>query len=240
MTTCRALRRCRLAITACFAASPQAECRRRRTRPARSATNVVTSVAGASGLSAGGTRIKSVLDPSGRSTTAVRGSFLSWLLAGKYDRLAIEPDGDARPACRARAGPSAPTGETTGTARIGGVLAGRRRPGATGRPGPRRWHSLAATRARGPGRRRPVPRRSSLRCRVDARRAARFVNRADHLVLPDDADRLLERGQIGEQVDELLVGHRLGQALGHERDVAGPALLDRAGRDRDPLARRRS
>ena len=45
-----------------------------------------------------------------------------------------------------------------------------------------------------------------------------------------------ERGEEGEQVDQLLVAHRLGQPLGHQRDVAGLAVLDLAGPDRDPLA----
>ena len=41
--------------------------------------------------------------------------------------------------------------------------------------------------------------------------------------------------QIGEQVDELCVSHRLGQSFGHQRDVAGSALFDQRGLDGDSL-----
>ena len=44
------------------------------------------------------------------------------------------------------------------------------------------------------------------------------------------------RAQEGEQVDQFLVAHRLGQPFGHQRDFAELAVLDVAGPDRHPLA----
>ena len=60
------------------------------------------------------------------------------------------------------------------------------------------------------------------------------------LVLAHDAHRLPQGREEGEQVDQVLVAHRLGQAFGHQRDVAGWAILDVAGPDRRPASPRPS
>ena len=59
------------------------------------------------------------------------------------------------------------------------------------------------------------------------------------MVLAGDGNRLAERVQEGDQVDELGLGQALGQTIRHQRDVAGPPILDASGGNRDALARRR-
>ena len=65
--------------------------------------------------------------------------------------------------------------------------------------------------------------------RVDQPRAVRLINRADRLVLANDADRLLQESSGTRAGRRAPGGHRLRQPFGHERDVAGPPVFDRRG-----------
>ena len=170
----------------------------------RSATNVVTSEAWASGRPPCATRIKSVLAPWGRSTTAVRGSFLSWLLAGNATRLPLSHTETSAGVSMTKRGllPDRRVHRDRVHMRHAWVAGDQE---ASSRPVLRRLHSPAARRAGGPGRRRSVP---EVQLRKRDRRAACHSGSYSGPIAwysPDDADRPAQGGQVRQQVDHLLV-----------------------------------
>ena len=117
----------------------------------------------------------------------------------------------------------------------------RRGPRGRGRGSRNRRPSRRRRRSRGPGRRAlrrwPVSlRQASLPDFGAGGAVARSGDRAEGLVLADDAHRLLQGRQEGEQVDQLAVGHGLGQAFGHQGDLGDLAVLDVGGADDLALA----
>ena len=148
----------------------------------RSAINVVTRDAAAFGRPSTGTRIRSELDPSVRSTNAVRGSILIRTSAGKCDRFAVQPDGDRGRAFDHQLCRLSPWRDDRGIG-VRGIL---RVSGDQGRqvgqsfgvgvgPSPREIVALAIGHTR---------LKFDLGCHIDRGRAARLVNRADRVVLP--------------------------------------------------------
>ena len=133
--------------------------------------------------------------PLGKVTSTSRGlAHSSWLGLGGDHRLAVEPDGQARLACRPRAGPSARPARSP---------ACRRRPRSAASPATRavrsaRPSALASSRrqARASALRSAHASRRGRPCRrVEVRLAVGLGERADHVVLADDAHRLAERRQ---------------------------------------------